>query len=198
MRTRRDPKKKRPEQAVRFLVCDGSGRSDLKSDSEEWVRSPIQCLDRAVDGDPDIIVVRFGPMPIRERETLVELCASLKRNSRTRKKTVLALLHGRHRGILEALARAGVDFVQNIAETPLNSALVMEIIHALGADHRVEPNLANLCPHLHYDSVDAEVEITLCGAYLDRMVLGGKWLHEMCETESHFKCEYFLKPRFKP
>ncbi|MEW6669428.1 MAG: hypothetical protein AB1512_29805 [Thermodesulfobacteriota bacterium] len=161
------------------------------------MRSPIQCLDRAVDENPALVVVHFGPMPARERETLVELCVVLKRNRHTRKKPVLALLHGKHRGILEALARAGVDFVKTIPEAPLSPAQVIKLIRGLGTNDRVEQKLADLCPNLHYDSADAEHEITLCGAYLDRMVLGGRWLHEVCETENHLSCGYFLNPRFK-
>jgi hypothetical protein len=137
-------------------------------------------------------------MPAREREALVELCVVLKRNSRTRKTPVLALLHGKHRGMLEALADAGVDFVKTIAERPLSAPLLIKIIHALGTKDRVGRQLADLCSHLHYERMDSEHEITLCGAYLDRMVLGGHWLHERCETQNHLKCEYFLKPRFKP
>jgi len=197
MQTRRDPRKKKSGQAARYLLCDASGQPELKSDTEEWVRSPIQCLDRAVDGNPGIIVVRFGPMPIRERETLVELCAALKRNSRTRKKTVLALLHGKHHGLMEALERAGVDFVKFIAETPLSSSLMIEMIDGLSPDDRVERQFTMLCPYLHYDALDACHEMTVCGAYRDRMVLGGKWLHEVCETENHLRCKYFLDPRFK-
>ncbi len=70
------------------------------------VRSPILCLDQAVDGNPDIIAIRFGKMPSRERETMVELCGALKRNSHTRKTPVLVLLHSRHRRLMEDLELA--------------------------------------------------------------------------------------------
>jgi hypothetical protein len=161
------------------------------------VRSPTQCLDRAVEGKPRIIVVRFGSMLIQQRDALVELCAVLKRNSRTRKAPLLVLLHEKHRGLIENLRRAGVDFVKFIAETPLSSSLIIKMIDRLGTEDRVESQLANLCPYLHYDALDATHEMTVCGAYLDRMVLGGKWLHEVCERGSHLRCEYFLNPRFK-
>jgi hypothetical protein len=29
------------------------------------------------------------------------------------------------------------------------------------------------------------------------MVLGGKYLHEICQTEKHLQCEYFLNPRVR-
>ena len=39
---------------------------------------------------------------------------------------------------------------------------------------------------------DDQEELTVCGAYMNRMVLGGKRLHEVCETLNHLHCEYFI------
>ena len=197
IQTKHDSRKAQAGQNLRYLLCDGSGRFEQKSERGEWVRSPTQCLDRAVEGKPGIIVVRFGPMLIQQREALVELCAVLKRNSRTRKAPLLALLHEKHRGLIEDFEHTGVDFVKFIAETPLSSSLMIEMIDGLSTDDRVKRQLTMLCPYLHYDAIDACHEMTVCGAYLDRMVLGGKWLHEVCETENHLRCEYFLNPIFK-
>jgi hypothetical protein len=55
---------------LRCFLCDVSGRCEPKSVEEEWVRTPAQCLDRAIEGKPGAIVVCFGLMPIQERETL--------------------------------------------------------------------------------------------------------------------------------
>ncbi len=188
---------RRGERVVRFLLCDTAGNVELTTPEGEWVRSPIQCLDKAVDESPGIIAVRFTEMPILEREALVELCAALKRNSHTHQTPVLVLIHAKHRKLLEDLEQAGVDFIQFIGETTLNSSRMIEIIDGLGTDDRVERQLTMLCPYLHYDAIDACHEMTVCGAYLDRMVLGGRWLHELCETEDHLHCEYFLNPRLK-
>jgi hypothetical protein len=136
-------------------------------------------------------------MPIRERNTLVELSAALKRNSHTRKCPVLVLLHSRHRKLLEDLNRAGVDFAKYIEEIILDSNQMQKIIDGLGPDDRLERHLAVVCPFLHYSEIDSLNELTVCGAYLDRMVLGGRWLHEICETENHLHCEYYLNPRRK-
>jgi hypothetical protein len=181
----------------RYLFCDVSGRFERKSEGEEWVGSTTQCLDRAVEGKPRIIVIRFGPMPIRERDTLVELCVVLKRNTRTKNTPLLALLQEKHRGLIEHLKHAGVDHVKFIAEKLLSPSLMVKMINGLGPDDHVERQLTVLCPYLHYDALDASHEMTVCGAYLDRMVLGGKWLHEVCETENHLSCKYFLNPRSK-
>ena len=197
IQTKHASRKVQARKNLRYLLCDVSGRFEPKSVGEEWVRTPTQCLDRAVEGKPHIIVVCFGRMPIQQRDFLVELCVVLKRNTRTRKAPLLALLHEKHRGLIENLKRAGVDFVKFVAEKPLRSSLIVEMINGLGPDERVERQLTVLCPYLHYDALDASHEMTVCGAYLDRMVLGGKWLHEVCETENHLSCKYFLNPRSK-
>jgi len=197
IQTKHDSRKAQARKNLLYLLCDVSGRFEPKSAGEEWVRSPTQCLDRAIEGKPGIIVVRFGPMLIEQRDAMVELCVVLKRNTRTRKALLLALLHEKHRGLIEDLKHAGVDFVKFIAEKPLRSSLMTEMIDGLSTDDRVERQFTMLCPYLHYDALDASHEMTVCGAYLDRMVLGGKWLHKVCETEHHSTCKYFLNPRFK-
>lgn len=195
--TKHDSRKAQTGKSLRYLLCDISGWFEPKSPGEEWVPSPTQCLDRAVEGKPGIIAVRFAPMLIQQRDALVELCVVLKRNSRTRKAPLLALLHEKHRKLIEDLKTAGVDFVKFIAARPLSSSLMIKMIDRLGHEDQVERQLAKLCPYLHYDALDACHEMTVCGAYLDRMVLGGQRLQKVCETENHLSCQYFLNPRFK-
>ena len=180
----------------RFLLCDiAGGIADPSTPEEAWVASPIQCLDKAVDWNPNIIVVSFGQMPIREREALVELSTALKRNSHTKQCPVLALIHSKHRKLIEDLERAKVDYVRCIGDAKLDSSLVREIIENLRPGDRPNRHLETLCPFLHYSKIDSQHEMTVCGAYLDRMVLGGRRLHELCETEDHLHCEYYQHPR---
>ena len=189
---------KRSARTLRFLLCDTSGNvGELSSPEEEWVPSPIQCLDKAIDGKPGIIVIRFGKMPIREREALLELSAALKRNIHTQKCPVLALLHSKHRKLIEDLKQAKVDYVRYIGDARLDSTRMRKIIDGLGPDDRLERHLAIICPFLNYSKIDSRHEMTMCGAYLNRMVLGGRRLHEICETEDHLHCEYYLNPRLK-
>ncbi len=184
--------------SLRFLLCDiAGGIADPSSPEEEWVASPIQCLDKAVDLKPEIIVIYFRQMPIRERETLVELSAALKRNSHTQQCLVVALLYSKHRKLIEELERVQVDYVRYISDAKLDSSLVREIIEELGPGDRLDRHLETLCPFLHYSKIDSHHEMTACGAYLDRMVLGGSRLHELCETEAHHHCEYHQHPRRK-
>lgn len=199
MKEKFSPNVMAPARNLLFLLCDTIGDvAKLSTPEEKWVSSPVQCLDKAVDEKPRIIVIRFGKMPIREREALIELIAALKRNSHTQKCPVLALLHSKHRKLLEDLDRVGLDFVEYVEDTPLSSGQIREIIDGLGPDNRIERRLAVLCPFLHYNRIDSQHEMTVCGAYLDRMVLGGYWLHGVCETEDHLQCEYFLNPRIRP
>ena len=183
-------------QGPRFLLCDTTGKAGEPASSDEaYAVSPIQCLNKAVDLNPEIIVVRFNDMPIREREALVELSAALKRNRHTRNRSVLALLHSKHRKLLEDLNRAGVDFVKFIGQTALDSNRMRKIIDALGPDDRVQRQLEIVCPFLHYSKIDSSHEMAVCGAYLDRLVLGSRRLQELCETLDHLHCEYYQKPR---
>jgi len=164
---------------------------------EIWVSSPIQCLDKTVDEAPELIIICFGQISIKEREALVELCAALKRNRHTRHYPVVAMISGKQRILLESLNRAGVDFVRYIGEMTLDSMQLRKFIDNLGSDDRLERHLTALCPFLHYSEIDSRHELTMCGAYLDRMILGGRWLHDICETQSHLHCEYYLNPRIK-
>jgi len=183
---------------LRFLLCDiAGGIAGPSWRKEEWVASPIQCLDRAVDWKPKIIVVLFGQMSIREREALVELSTALKRNSHTKQCPVLVLLRSKHRKLIEDLERAKADYVRYIGEVKLNSSMVREIIENLGSEDRLQRHLETLCPFLHYSKIDSQREMTVCGAYLDRMFLGGRRLHELCQTKAHLHCEYYINPRAK-
>ncbi|MBI4776071.1 MAG: hypothetical protein HY788_18160 [Deltaproteobacteria bacterium] len=189
---------RRPARNLRYLLCDPTGEAGEPSSSDvDRVFSPIRCLDKAVDENPRMILVRFGRMPIRERETMVELCFALKRNTHTRDCPVLVLLSSMHRGLMEDLNRSGVDFVKCIGGAALNSSQLREIVGGLGPDDCPERQLSALCDFLHYTPIDGQREITVCGAYLERLVLGGRWLHEVCETENHLQCEYYMNPRVK-
>ena len=182
----------------RFLVCDlHCTIADPPPPEQEWVVSPIQCLAKAVEWKPEIIVVSFWQISIRERDALVELSAVLKRNSHTQNCAVLALLHATHRKLIEDLKRAEVDYVRCIGDAKLDLNLVGRIIKDLGAGDRLDWHLERLCPFLHYSKIDSRHEMTVCRAYLNRMVLGGRRLHELCETGGHLHCEYYKHPRCK-
>lgn len=186
----------RKGRGVRLLFCDmTSSFGETSSPDEAWIHSPLQCLDKAVDGKPEIIVVRFGNISLQQREALLELCTILKRNSHTRNCIVIALLHSKHRTLLERLDRARVDYVRYVGESALESSFMAECTKELGPNDRLETHLFELCPFIHYSATDHEHEIPFCGAYLDRLVLGGHRLHQICHTADHHQCEYYRNPR---
>ncbi len=185
--------------ALWVLVCDPGGASDGRPSpgKDEWVHSAVHCLHRAVDGAHDVVVVCFGDASIGNRAALVELCAALKQNSHTRERPVLALIRARHRGLIEDLERAQVDFVCVVGEADLDPAAVRAILQEVGPDDELPRFLDTLCPLIHYCADDAEHELAVCGGYLDRLVLGGNRLRRICETREHLRCEYFLSPKPK-
>ena len=146
-------------------------------------------MGKAASHPQTMVVVRFGPL--RDREVLVELCAALKRNEHI----VLALLDSKHRQLVETLERVRVDFVRFVGNVELTSDQLLKVGAQLGPVDRPRSQLAALCPFLHYDPLDVQHELVTCGAYLDRMVLGGRRLRTICETENHLLCEYYLVPR---
>jgi hypothetical protein len=140
-------------------------------------------------------VVIFSKISLEERKTLLDLCATLKRNRNTRNCTVLALLFSKHRKLLEGLDEAKVDYVRYVSDEALDSNLVHGIIKELGPDDCLERQLRELCPLLHYSRIDSLREMPVCGAYLDRMALGERRLSQLCHTANHVHCEYYLNPR---
>lgn len=199
MKKKTDEKVKERARHFPYLVCDISGNIGKPTfPEEELAHSPVQCLGKATCLSPQLIVIYFGEISIRERNALFELSKVLKQNTHTQKLPILALLHSKHRKIIENLDRANVDYLRYIGDAKLDLGHMRKIISGLGPNDRLKRHLGILCPFLHYKQIDARLEIMTCGAYLNRMVLGGRRLRETCETENHFHCEYYLNPRYKP
>ncbi len=184
-----------PAQDIRFLLCDPGNSDDFSIPGMERLSGPIRCLDRAVAGNPAFIAVCFRPVRKRESENLVELCAALRRNPHTRKIPLIALLPCRHRELLESLENAGVEYVRHREQRLTDPEQMHSMMEEMGPEDSIGYHLAELCPHLRYRPMEPDQEIILCAAYLERMVLGGSRLHDICESPTHSGCEYFLKPR---
>ena len=108
--------------------------------------------------------------------------------------TVLALLHTKHRKLLEDLRRAGVDHAKIIERNvpdvrPLRLKLSMRWV----TDDRVEKLLEVVCPCLHYEVIDDPPRDDglrrLSGPY----GAWRPWMLEVCQTKQHLRCEYFLE-----
>lgn len=182
---------------MKLLICDISGEMDwmIQKFDAVHVNSPVQCLDRAITDHPDVIVVRFGDIRLRERDALVELCGVLKQNHYTKGIRIVALLCSKHRVVIERLGNAGVDYVKFLEKVKPSQASIDITTNEPEPTDLLNFQFEMLCPYLHYSKMDSRHEMTVCGAYLDRMVLGGQRLHELCETQGHLHCEYFLNPR---
>ncbi|MFH2090804.1 MAG: hypothetical protein ABIJ31_00380 [Pseudomonadota bacterium] len=100
-----------------------------------------------------------------------------------------------HRDMLLKMQKAGVEFT-DIYRTmvPLDLTHMSDRIREKEISIQIEQFLIKLCPFLNYIRIDNQHDLAVCGAYKNRMVLGGKLLHEVCETGNHLHCEYFLNP----
>ena len=184
-----------PGRADRYLLLDPDGDAGGKCPGEERVFTPARCLERAAEGDVRLVAMLFKSSSDVQRATLVELISILKRNESTCGLTIVAFLPARHRLLIEALKRSGADFVLLLGERAANSFCVGEALHCLRPEDRPERHLSQICPHINYSGIDSHRELALCGAYRNRMVLGGPRLQVTCVTEEHLTCEYYLDPR---
>jgi hypothetical protein len=184
-----------PRRASRYLLLDQDGDAGEECPGEERVFTPARCLERAAEGDVRLVALLFKSGSNARRAALVELISILKRNESTCGLTIVAFLPARHRLLIEALKRAGADFVQLLGEGAANSFCVGDALHCLGPEDRPEHHLSEICPHINYSDIDSHLELALCGAYRNRMVLGGPRLQSTCATAGHLACEYYLNPR---
>lgn len=181
----------------KILLCDNTGKTELPPDEGESVQSPVACLHKAIEVAAGIVVICFVETSVRKLVDLVELCSVLKRNRYTNKIPLLAILPTRNRALIVDLLNAGVDYVKFIERSGSGETSLRKIVGALESQDRIERQLALLCPYLHYTTTDSGYNVRTCGAYMDRLVLGPRLLHELCETENHVHCQYFLNPRLK-
>ena len=182
---------------MKLLVCDISGEMDwmIQESDAVLVNSPVQCLNRAITEQSNAVVIRFGDITLRERDALIELCSVLKQNQYTNGIGVIALLSSKHRAVMERLRDAGVEYVKFLAKVEPSQASIDIMTNEPEPKDWVNFQLEILCPYLHYSKIDSRHEMTVCGGYLDRMVLGRHRLQEICETRGHLHCEYYLNPR---
>lgn len=176
----------------KLLLVDPAGVVGDAS-PEECVSGTMQCLERTADGGVTTVAVVAGSNEQAQRFALPDLVGMLKRSGRVRR--VAAVVPHRHRVLLESFRRNGADFIAVMNFARLDADLIGEAVMRLGAEDSPERQLALVCPFLNYRSIDARTELTVCGAYRNRMVLGPQRLRSCCETGAHSQCGQFLTPR---
>ena len=159
------------------------------------VSSALHCLDKAVQGDFSAIAVLFWGDSLENRAENLDLISILKSNALTRERSVAAVCTRRNRALLEALLRAGADFVCVGHDEEMTPVRIGAMLSEVGHGNRIEAQLSLVCPHVSYSAVDSSREIGLCGAYRNRLVLTPSRLRQSCEDQSHALCEYFRNPR---
>jgi hypothetical protein len=157
----------------------------------------LSCLEQAIDTAPDMILIRFPEPGDPTLGMYLELCEVLKHGRRTQGCGITVLIPGKDRFLMDKLRLAGVDYAVPAFGGGLDDGKVRTLLDSLDERHRVDHCRDTLCPYLRSVPLDESRAMPVCGAYLDRMVLGGRRLHELCETENHAGCEYFQNPRVR-
>jgi len=148
-------------------------------------------LSRAVTENFDLLALCLFTPVHRERDALVELCGILRTNRFTREKPLIAVLPGKHRELLNRLKKVEVRYVMT-AETGSDIRLRLATLDLpLSNAYRIESLLMEICPFINYDPLNSCRELTLCGAYRNRLVLGPYRLAQICEVPAHLTCEYY-------
>lgn len=180
-----------------LAVYCGITAEEFAADSLEirYTDSPLTCLSLAEVHRPEFIILRIPYGTLELNKKLFELCGCLRKDERTRAITLAALLSYPHRELIDALKDAGADYLSFYpGETP-DSAALTGIIQGLSAQPEPDVFREAVCPYLDYEVFNTNQEITLCGAYLDHLVINPQRMQRFCSREQHRDCSYFLKPK---
>lgn len=155
------------------------------------VAGVLECLHRAVSGLARGVVADLrghGPDGMRDPLTLLRL---LGENPHSRGLPRAAMLPGVLREVLEDLASAGVDAVHLPGAAP---GLPPHVLDAPFTSPAPRDILRTTCPF--FDSRPAgRGWLHCCGAYRDRLVLGGRRMAVYCLDDGFRDCPYFNDPR---
>ena len=167
----------------------------VKSEEGVVTRTPLACLNEATGGDYGLIVVSFSTRTVSARGETIELCKYLKNNPLTTRTPLVVTMEVPHRGIAVALKNSGVELLEvRSPEAPVDPERLKSLVHGGEASIYIDRVLTRMCPFLNYNPVDDQRELITCRAYRNRMVLGGRRLHEVCEVSDYSHCDIFLHP----
>jgi hypothetical protein len=180
-----------------IVVCRlGQIPEMINCEETQIVQNPMECFSRAVSGRPGLIAIVFSARNRSARHWVLELCRCLKNNPLTKEIPVVVLMETIHREMLVKLQESGVSLFKSYkADMIIDLNRIRDLFRTGDPSMDIRETIKKLCPSLNRVGSDDQEELTVCGAYMNRMVLGGKRLHEICETLNHLHCEYFINPR---
>lgn len=181
-----------------LLVCQLPPAQSLEEAINDLtiVKSPVACMDAAITKVYEGILIYFLARQIRARDSLIELCTDLNKNPLIRSVPKCVSLDAPHRLLLAKLREVGIEYVDMRPPAEVTDPwTIWERTMIQSSNPRIEALLSRLCPFLNYMPISDQNELITCAAYRNRMVLGGKRLHEVCQAETHLHCEFYLNPR---
>ncbi|MBN2059647.1 MAG: hypothetical protein JW882_04445 [Deltaproteobacteria bacterium] len=182
---------------VNILVCHLDERVEVVKSKEVIVtHNPLSSLNAATTAPFGLIILDFSiRSSSRVRSEIIELCKCLKSNPLTRKIPLFASVDRWHREITGRMKAAGLDFIGvRQSQNRIDPEHIADLVLKTGISVNIDRIMERLCPFLNYEPINGCSELITCGAWHNRMVLGGKRLHDLCETENHLYCEHFLDP----
>lgn len=183
-----------------IVVCRmGRTPEIIHGEGARIVQSPLECFSRATEDQAEFIVVVFSGWNILVRHSVLELCRHLKNNPLTGEIPVIAVMEGLHREMMVKLQECGVAlFDKYKATAPIDLNRIKDLARRRDYAVDIREEIKKLCPFLNHIDIEGDYVLTACGAYKNRMVLGGKRLHEICETLNYRLCDYFMKSGIVP
>jgi hypothetical protein len=180
-----------------ILVCNLTQKLHVaEGPGVTLTKTPLSCLNLATQNAFSLFMMFFCPWTGSDSSRLVELCGCLKSNRLIRKTPVLVIVTSWDRGLIERLCAVKVDWIHGAGPTdPQDPMAYQSALGVPGGISEAGTVLSRLCPFLNHDSVEDGVRLITCGAWRNRMVLGGDRLRKVCETFSHRDCAFFLDPR---
>ncbi|MCB2148222.1 MAG: hypothetical protein KQI81_17225 [Deltaproteobacteria bacterium] len=180
-----------------ILVCQLHRNLEIAKTGDVTITPDLlTSLSEATSRHFSLIIIGLTTKRISLRNDIIELCRCLNTHPLTKNTSVLVLVELSHRNMAVRLADAGVRFVKVVHPgEPIDPEYLLRLVHLDDPSVNINRILARLCPFIHYRPIDDQCELTTCKAYRNRMVLGGSRLHDVCETDTHVHCKYFIKPR---
>ena len=184
--------------AQTILLCRFQ-EDDTKITADDAIitSNALTCMYEATSREFGLVIICLTVRQLKRHQDMLELCHCLKTHPLTKSKPMVVSVDGLHREMTAKLADDGVRFmdVRNPG-APIDPDSLLNRVQSDDPSIQIDRILHRLCPCIHYEPIDEHRELTTCGAYGNKMVLGGQRRHEVCETEDHIYCDQFLCPRF--